>query len=99
MINWSDPDYTASGGHFAMVLQSVTIKCGTSSNTSLPNSPRSYVYSGLNAQNVPVAFISNATTLLNGAGSAFGGLRALGGWSAVLAAGWGLLLGGIVLFV
>lgn len=67
MINWNDPDYTAAGGHFAAVYESVTVSCATPSNHSLPNSPKSYKYSGLDAQGVPVAYISNATTLINAA--------------------------------
>jgi len=70
MINWSDPDYSAAGGHFAAVVNSVKIKCGTSSNTTVPNTPRSYVYSGNNSQGVPQAYISNATTILNSGGVA-----------------------------
>jgi len=95
MINWDDPDYTAAGGHFAAVFESVSIKCATSSNTSLPNTPRSYKYSGLDAQGVPVAYISNATTLLNGARSrlSISGTGILGG----VAAAMGVALGMIVL--
>jgi hypothetical protein len=47
MINWSDPDYTAAGGHFAAVVNSLTVQCGSSSNTTVPNTPRSYVYSSV----------------------------------------------------
>lgn len=96
MINWADPDYTAAGGHFAAVLSSVTIKCAASSNTSLPNTPRSYVYAGNNSQGIPVAFISNATTMLNGGmhrvrlemGMVWGAAVAMGG----VALGMGFLV-------
>lgn len=69
MINWNDPDYQAAGGHFAAVFESVSVTCATPSNKSLPSNARSYVYSGLNAQGVPVAYISNATTMINAAHS------------------------------
>jgi beta-glucanase (GH16 family) len=91
MINWNDPDYSAAGGHFAAVLQSVTIKCGSSSNTSLPNTPRSYVYAGNNSQGIPVAYISNATTLLNGA---MGRVKVGAGvWSATCVGLMGVAIG------
>jgi len=66
MINWSDPDYTAAGGHFAAVFESVSVTCATPLN---PSNARSYVYSGLNAQGVPIAYVSNATTVINAARS------------------------------
>jgi len=98
MINWGDPDYTAAGGHFAMVLSSVTIKCGNSTNTTLPNSPKSYVYSGNNTMGVPVAYISNATTMLNAAAAGIRG--SLGGremWSCMGALG--LVAAGMIMLV
>ena len=47
MINWNDAEYNAAGGHFAAVVNSLTVKCGSSSNTTVPNTPRSYVYSSV----------------------------------------------------
>lgn len=69
LINWNDPDYAAAGGHFAAVFESITVSCATSSNTSLPSNARSYQYSGMGSNGVPVAYISNATTNINGATS------------------------------
>jgi hypothetical protein len=69
LINWNDPDYTADGDHFAAVFETVLVQCSTPTNSSFPGGGRSFVYSGLNAQGIPQAYISNATTLIGAASS------------------------------
>jgi hypothetical protein len=91
MINWKDPDYV-SAGHFYTLIKSITVKCAD------PNPPgvnmTSYVYGKNTTSETPSVFLSNRTTLLNGARAAFGsGLQFRGALVAVV----GLMLTSYVL--
>jgi beta-glucanase (GH16 family) len=67
MIDWSDPDYIAAG-HFAALVQSVTVKCTkeTGTNANVKNAT-SYVYGQNGTNNIPGISVTNRSTLLNGA--------------------------------
>jgi len=69
MIDWNDPDYVAAGGHFSMLLQSVTVKCAkdTIAGTGMANAT-GYVYGANTTAGVPTVKVSNVSTLVNAAG-------------------------------
>jgi len=65
LINWDDPDYTAAGGHFSAVFDTLTIQCNDTTNNSISVDSKSYVYSGNNSFGIPSAYISNATSTIS----------------------------------
>ncbi|KAG5646354.1 hypothetical protein DXG03_003677 [Asterophora parasitica] len=82
LINWKDPDYVAAG-HFYALVKSVTIKCGDSA--SRPANITAYKYGANATAETPAISFTNQTTLLNGAGPAFGnGLQLRGAMAAVV---------------
>lgn len=83
MINWQDPDYTASGGQFYALVKSVSIKCG-GGETSAPGNTTSYTYGSNVTTNTPSVALSNDSTMLNGAVSEMVGVSVAGGvWAMV----------------
>jgi len=72
MINWSDPDYIAQG-QFSTLVTSVSISCRTEDSTTstkpIPPNAQSYIYTTNATDGVtPRVFVSNSSSLLNGAG-------------------------------
>lgn len=72
MIDWNDPDYAAQGGHFSMLLQSVTVKCAKDTVQGAGGvNATSYVYGANSTDGVPTVKITNQTTV-NAAGRGMG---------------------------
>lgn len=69
MINWQDPDYLAAG-HFYVLLKSVIVKCGDSSQRT--DDVSAYKYGTNSTSQTPSIALTNQTTLLNGAGPTLG---------------------------
>ncbi|RSH84032.1 hypothetical protein EHS25_005277 [Saitozyma podzolica] len=79
LIDWTDPDYTANG-YFWNTIQSVNVTCASEANVSA-----GWVYTGVDADQVPVVAVTNASTLLSGANP-----------SALVGSSWTIALGGLM---
>ncbi|GFZ44497.1 glycosylase [Saitozyma sp. JCM 24511] len=82
LIDWTDPDYTANG-YFWNTIQSVNVTCASEANVSAATT--GWVYTGVDADQVPVVAVTNASTLLSGANP-----------SALVGSSWTVALGGLM---
>jgi len=62
LINWNDPDYTAAGGHFQALVESVSVVCADPS--SPPSGTTSYIYGSNSTTNTPSISFSKLTTIV-----------------------------------
>ena len=70
MIDWTNSDYTAAGGQYQALIESVTVVCADP--TSPPSGTTSYVYGSNSSTNTPSISFSSAITTINSTSGASG---------------------------